>query len=192
MKTTHLFAGAFLSLGVFLLTSCRNCPDSGGQKALQDSLNSYRGAFSQDEAFAKMFEGADDDGQEVLLSDARQCIALYKEEMKKRGVMEDGTGFRPPIVINDRMDITYAVKFNGFKFKEWMLRRYYGRTGEVHFKLAFGIYTPAFLSTYFPDNPSARQNRVNRITAFIIPYSTDSTKALRDDDFAYNLGGLEP
>lgn len=192
MKTTHLFAGAFLSLGVFFLTSCRNCPDSGGQKALQDSLNSYRAGFLQDEAFEKMFEGADDDGQEVLLSEARQCIALYEEEMRKRGVLHKDSSFRPPIVINDRMDITYAIKFNGFKFKEWMLRRYYSRAGEVHFKLAFGIYNTPFLSTYFPNNPTARGSRLNRITAFVIPYSTDSAKALGDDEFAYNLGGLEP
>lgn len=153
-------------------------------------------AAEREESFNKLFNhpGEDDGGQEVDIVDAMQCIDQYNAEMKKRGILLPSDIFVPPVIIDQRMDVTHFVKFNGFKLKEWILEQYYGPAEQdvVHFKLACGIYTEAFLNTYFADQPASIDARRNRITTFIIPFFKDPAKAALNGGKAYNLGGLEP
>ncbi len=150
----------------------------------------------REKQFAALFAPAGDDGgQEVLYVYAKECMELYKKEMSGRGIIHPNDAFTPPVTVQERLDVSYAVKYDGFKLKEWVLARYYGNSQRAHlgFKLAFGIYTEAFLLKYYPDNPDERARRFHRTTAFIVPYYTIPTlEKIADDEPVYNLGGLEP
>ncbi|GAA0556833.1 hypothetical protein [Chitinophaga japonensis] len=168
-------------------------------KGLQPSAKARVKALSapeRDEAFDKLFNHLtdDDEGREVEIADAMECIDCYNAEMKKRGILHPSDIFIPPVTVNDRLDITHFVKFNGFKLKEWILEQYYGPAEQdvVHFKLANGIYTDTFLGIYFASAPASIEARRNRITTFIIPFFKDPAKAVLNGGKAYNLGGLEP
>ncbi|WP_298739148.1 hypothetical protein [uncultured Chitinophaga sp.] len=149
--------------------------------------------YEREQAYASMFQDGDDGGQEVAFSDAMECIGYYNAEMAKRGIIEKSIPFDLPVCVDERQDITYFVKFDGFKLKEWILKEFRQAPG-INFKIACGMYTERFLLEYFPNDPAARAAKLKRISLFIMPYFKDISKAfqLLGDGKAYNLGGLEP
>lgn len=169
--------------------------NNGRQQAVKDKVKAMT-PLQREQAFHSVFNKLEeeDGGHEVNIKDAMDCIDCYNAAMKERGILELSDPFTPPLLINDRMDITFFVKFNGFKLKEWILEQYYGPAEEdvVHFKLANGIYTDEFLGIYFANEPASIRARRHRITTFIIPFFKDAAKAVANGGKAYNLGGLEP
>jgi len=163
------------------------------KQSLQTAVESLWQVFDQEQAYARLFQDPDDGGQEVSFSDAMECIGYYNSEMAKRGIIDKTIPLELPICIDERIDITYFVKFDGFKLKEWILKEFGQATG-INFKMACGMYTERFLLEYFPNDPAERAARLNRISLFIIPYYRDISIAFNmlSDGKAYNLGGLEP
>lgn len=164
--------------------------NNGAQRTVRDALNTIASAINHLDAPAQRFVD-DDEGREVLLEDAEQCFAFYKSEMMKRGVLNNDIPITLPVCTDERLQITDAVKFDGFKLKTWIIDTY-GSAAGINFKIQFGMYTEAFLLKYYPDDPAERARRYKRITLFIAPYLKAQFVGFRSDAKAYNLGGLEP
>lgn len=139
-----------------------------------------------------------DDGHEVKLKDARECIERFAPTMAAHGITLTGKGPIPEIGKMSR--ITESEEFRGSNLLEWMVKtaRKYDPEGEgknMGIQLKLGIYTNAFLENYLRDNPELRDKKRDRITIFLVPhYQNDIQEKFNDDDdaTAYDLGGLQP
>ncbi|WP_343307945.1 hypothetical protein AAHN97_12395 [Chitinophaga niabensis] len=177
--------------------SQRPQPDVRQSQVDSSRLNTHGFAASQLEFFQEAFNSADpNDGEIVKYGFAQPCIQKYRAEMLQQGF--DDTDVAPGIRVTvTKRIMTQSVNFRGWKFGDWIYKvlSTAGSREDVDFRVEFGIYDAAFIREYVPDDASQQRPRLNRITAFVVPYKTGTSTILADlppDEEVYNLGGLKP
>lgn len=138
-----------------------------------------------------------DEGHEVKLKDALECISRFTPTMEAHGIKRILKG--PVPKIGKMRKITESEEFQGKNLLEWMVKTVNkydpeGKGRNMGIRLMFGVYDNDFLDIYLKDKPTLRFKKQDRITIFLVPYHyNDTQKKLDDDDAtAYDLGGLQP
>lgn len=144
------------------------------------------------------FNAFNNEGHEVRLDSARQCILLFKPTMKDHLIMDTITSF----IMRARRarKITESERFGGAGLLAWLMKTVdlldsLDKGKNLTIRLSLGIYTNEFLNTYLPKDSILRAKKQDRITIFVIPEYTGKKANLfikGEEATAYELGGLEP
>lgn len=139
------------------------------------------------------------EGRQVRLDSALQCISLFKPIMKSHRIM-DTFSYSPLIMTRVTRKITEYEELGGPDLLEWMKNTVYkldpnGKGKNLGIRLSLGIYTDEFLKTYHPKDSLLRAKKHDRITIFFVPHyyglMKDSVINGREAT-AYEFGGLQP